>query len=410
MRMGSAVPFWHLFRYECRKVFGNIWVPIFLALLLLSNGWRIQEEYSRKTQMWEPYTAQYTQCYQAYSGSITGEKVSDLMVRYAPLEEKWNAAMLDGNPSPDAFTYSEFMDEMFFRTLFVTEMKYDYFYQNTAVHISSTARELAAFYRNAGNAFEAAKNEKIAADFSGRVIPAFADTRGYEVLLQHDYSSMVILLLSIFALCRVFVQERESEMYMLLRTARNGFGRTVAAKLFTSAGFIIAACFLFYLQDFLMIYFMGGRNEALSSPVYALRYFAGTPMNMTVAQYFLWAAVAKTFGILCFGCVILLISSIMKQVLPVFFVSLTLMAGGALLQEISRTYYAFKWFNPMELVMVRKLLIDESFVNFFGFAVPLLRFVAVGLAITIGVLIALILVCNRGYHNQGRRRKCFAEK
>lgn len=402
MKKGNA--FWRLVGYECRKAFLNPWMLVFLVALLAVNGWKIHDEYNQKVDRWVEYQDVYDEFYSRYAGTITAEKVSDLMAIYAPLQKKAEALALSRVYDPDAYTYSEQEDYSFFSILFYTEMRYDYLYVNEAYRIASNALELAELYSCVGNAFEVSKNRQIAADFSGRAIPAFSDTRGYEVLLNYDYSAMLILLLTIFGLCGIFITERETEMYMLLRTTKNGSGATVAAKLTAAVLFVVLVSGLFFLQDFLTIYIAGGRNQALSSPVYALRYFETTPLNMTVGEYFLWAAAVKTLGILACGCVILLVSSLCKQMLSAFFASFGLLLGGVVLQEFCRTRYALKWFNPLELVIVRDIVTEDAFVNVFGFAGHLYVFIIAGIVLTMGLVVAGILYCNRSYHLRGGRR------
>lgn len=402
MKKGNA--FWRLVGYECRKAFLNPWMLVFLVALLAVNGWKIHDEYNQKVGRWVEYQDVYDEFYSRYAGTITAEKVSDLMAIYAPLQKKAETLALSRVYDPDAYTYSEQEDYSFFSILFYTEMRYDYLYVNEAYRIASNALELAELYSCVGNAFEVSKNRQIAADFSGRAIPAFSDTRGYEVLLNYDYSAMLILLLTIFGLCGIFITERETEMYMLLRTTKNGSGATVAAKLTAAVLFVVLVSGLFFLQDFLTIYIAGGRNQALSSPVYALRYFETTPLNMTVGEYFLWAAAVKTLGILACGCVILLVSSLCKQMLSAFFASFGLLLGGVVLQEFCRTRYALKWFNPLELVIVRDIVTEDVFVNMFGFAGHLYVFIIAGIVLTMGLVVAGILYCNRSYHLRGGRR------
>lgn len=393
-----------LVAYECRKAFWNVWMLVFLAILLAANGWKLQNEYAQMLSRWSEYQSVYDAFYSRYVGEITSDKVADLMAIYGPLEVKAESFSLSSAYSPDAYTYSEEEDYNFFRFLFFNEMQYDYLYGNESSRIVAKTRELAELYANVNNRFEVHKNQRIAKDFSGRSIPDFADTRGYEVLLNYDYSAMLVLMLTVFGLCGVFVTERETEMYMILRSTKKGSGTTVAAKLTASMLWIVCLCAIFFLQDYLTIYLAGGRNEALSSPVYALRFFETTPLNMTVRHYFLWAGWIKTLGILACGCVILLLSSFCQSVLMTFFTSLGILLAAVFMQEISCSRYALKWFNPLELVLIRNLVTEDAFVNVFGYAVRLYAFVIVGIMLFMALLICGILYVNRSYHQRSGRR------
>ena len=86
----------------------------------------------------------------------------------------------------------------------------------------------------------------------------------------------------------------------------------------------------------------------------------------------------------------------------------TFVAGfGALmaltvLQEFCRTRFGLKWFDPMELVIVREIVTETKFVNVLGQPVLLHTFVIGGVLLTMGALYGLILRCNPGA--AGRRR------
>lgn len=401
MRAGG---FLRLVGFECRKTFFTPWMLVFIAALLIFNGWKIRDSYHRRIGSWSEYQAQYDECYQAYSGIITAEKVEQLMTVYAPLEAKYLDWSISYEYDPNAYIYSEAMDEEFYRTLFVTEMKYDYFYQNEAYRIASNAAQLSRLYESRGNTFEAAKNRRIAEDFRDRRIGEFTDTRGYEVLLEYDYSVMLVLLLCIFALCGVFVTERETDMYMLLRTTRRGSGSTVAAKLTAAVMFAVAMCALFFGQDFLSVYFSSAHNEALACPVYALRALEATPLNMTVGSYFLWAGVMKTVGILGCCCIILLISSLLRQILGVFISAFSVLVCCVAWQEFSGSLWGLRWLNPAELLIPRDLIAADVFINIFSVPVRAVTFVGAGVAAAAAAMICGILYCSRSYHKRVKRR------
>ena len=382
--------FFALVAAECRKAFGNPWTVISFVCLLLLNGWKLADQYRQYTRRWEPYGEQYRQCYDQYSGQITPEKIREIMTIYAPLEEKWNRMSLDYRYSPDAYTFSEGMDEEFYRTLFVEEMKYDYLYQNEAYRIADQAAQLADVYKNLGNSFASEKNEKIYRDFAGRIIPTFSDTRGWEVLLRYDFSSMLILLLTLFALCGMFSTERETEMYMLLRTTRYGNRMTTWAKLTAAALFTLCVSIAFYLEDFWGIYWIAQRREALNAPVYALRYMERTPLRISVSAYFLRSASVRTLGVWCLGIWILFLSTFCVQGLSAFLSGLLLIVCGAFVQSYAYPQSFLRICNSMELILFRELVARDVFVNVLGrafrlYAVAIFGAVAVSLCGIAGI-------------------------
>lgn len=388
--------------YELRKAFGSPWMLAFLVLLLLTNLWKLKDEYDKKTAFRQTYAPVYEDFYGRWKGEILPENVQEMMAIYGPLQTKMENMIISGAYDPDAYTYSEETDLTFFESLFQLEMKYDYLYQNRAAEIVNQANALADFYARVGNDYEAKKNLDMAASFARRQIGDFADTQWVEVWLNHDYSAMLVLLLAIFGLSSVFVMERETEMYMLLRTTRRGGGTTMAAKSLASLLYLFLICLLFFGSDALMLGLLSGHGEALGNPVYAIRLLENTPLTMTIGTYLLWATAVKSLGVVACGMIVLLLSCLCKKVLFAFLGSLGVLFLLVLLQEIAAARTALRWFNPLELVMVRDLTREIGYVNLFGQPVQVYGFVLGGVILVMVLLAGAILRFNPG--NMERRR------
>ena len=397
--------FFRLVGVELRKNFLSPWMLLFLVVLLALNGWKLQAEYEKKTEEFSGVSDTYESFYEKWSGTITADRVTELMTIYGPLEEKNASMSLDYTKGSGTYTDREYGDYRFFFSQFANEMEYDYLYVNEAVAITQRAQELAELYGNVGNTYEVRKNHTIANTFAGRSIGKFADTRYIEVWLAHDYSSMMVLLLCLFGLCTVFVTERETEMYMLQRTAKLGGAATMASKLAASALLMIVVCVLFFVAAFFVLQLLSGHREALSSPVYAIKFFETTPLTMTIGQFVLWSGCVKLLGVMVCGCVILLMSCLCRRVLTTFVASFGCMMVMVVLQEFCRTRVWLKWFNPMELIMVREIVTETAFVNVFNIPVPLYIFVIVGMLLTTGALMLSILRFNPG-RMERRAGKC----
>lgn len=388
--------------YELRKAFGSPWMLAFLVLLLLTNLWKLKDEYDKKTAFRQTYAPVYEDFYGRWKGEILPENVQELMAIYGPLQTKMENMIISGAYDPDAYTYSEETDLTFFESLFQLEMKYDYLYQNRAAEIVNQANALADFYARVGNDYEAKKNLDMAASFAGRQIGDFADTQWVEVWLNHDYSAMLVLLLAIFGLSSVFVMERETEMYMLLRTTRRGGGTTMAAKSLASLLYLFLICLLFFGSDALMLGLLSGHGEALGNPVYAIRLLENTPLTMTIGTYLLWATAVKSLGVVACGMIVLLLSCLCKKVLFAFLGSLGVLFLLVLLQEIAAARTALRWFNPLELVMVRDLIREIGYVNLLGQPVQVYGFVLGGVILVMVLLAGAILRFNPGNMERGR--------
>lgn len=384
--------FFRLLVYEWKKNFLNPWILVLLLALLLTNGWKLSSEYKNKTSEFIDYKAVYENFYSRWSGPITIDKVEELMAIFGPLDRrKDELSFLVGSGE---YTYSEYGDYRFLLSQFVNEIEYDYLYVNQAVDFAQKAIKLAEFYERRGNLYKSAESKAYANSFQNRAISQFADTRYIEVWLDHDYSSMLVLFICLSGLCTVFVTEKESEMYMLQRTSKLGSGMTMVAKLSASALFVILVCVLFYGEDFLVLQLLSGHWEALKSPVYAIRNFEATSLNMTIGKYIIWSGYIKMLGVMGCGCLVLLVSCLCNRVLSSFVASIGGLVGLVILQELCRTRYSLKWTNPLELIMVREIVTDVAFVNILGRPVELSKFVISGVVFVIVAMMFAILQLN----------------
>lgn len=401
MKKGSS--FVRLMGFEGRKNFFTPWILLLTVALLLANGWRLSSEYQNKIRYFSEYEAVYEDFYQRWKGSITTETVQELMTIFSPLEEKAQTMSLNRSEGSGTYTKSEGMDYDFFLRLFREEMEYDYLYGNRAIGIAQDAGKLASYFRGLGLTERAAESEAYAGTFSHRSVPNFADTRHIEVWLKHDYSSLLVLLLSLFGLCGVFVTEWETEMYMLQRVSRLGGGTNAAAKLTASLLYVCGLCLLFYGEDFLVLQALSGHWEALKSPLYAVWWMEDTPLNMTMGAYVLWSMAVKTLGMLSCGCLILLASCLCRRVLTAFVTSLGSLMVLIVVQEGAQGRMSLKWFNPMELVLVRENVTDTGFVSIFGCPVHRYVVILLGILLVTAAMAGGILLRHPGRRERRRR-------
>lgn len=393
--MKPSKNFRELIYFEARKNFLNYWILVFLIALLLLNGWRLGVEYHQKCETFAPYSSAYEELYDQWKGPITAEHIKELMVLYAPLEQKFETQSLSYEKGSGRFTDTENQDFRFLASQFKREMEYDYLYVNTAYQIADQATRISEFTENSNIAQE---NAKIATSFRNRYIPCFSDTRYLEVWLDHDFSSMLILLLCLFGLSSVFVSERNSQMYMLQRTAKLGGNYTVKAKLFTSFLYVLLVSALFFAEDFLVLQFLSGHWDALWSPVYAIRAMEMTPLSISVWQYILLSGIVKMIAILSLSLIILLLSCVLHDVLTVFFESFGIIVALLLLQIISKTNAYLQLWNPTKVLSVHNLMQKPQYLHCFQITIPMYYVALAG-----QFILSIFLLVGIYRKNPGRR-------
>lgn len=370
-----------LIRFEYRKHFVKPSILIALLVFSLISAFKIYDVYSENSMFARGRSAEeamqikqlYWDFYEGFSGEITSDKIEQLLKIYRPIEAKTaDLTASTRTDDPNTYTGNVYTDYHFFRRCFVLPMEHNYMYQSYAGKVASAAQENMSFYQSVGNTYEYRKNAAIAESFRGRQIPDFAFTEMYQYYLHCDFSSFLALLLCVYGLVGVFVSEKESEMDTLLLTTKYGGRKTIAAKLISSALFVISICTWFWLFDFLAFFAVFGSFEGASAPLYAVKSFADTPLNLTLGQYALLSGAVKTFGMLALGVSILLLSSLFKNALLPFALSLA-GAFGLITWQGNFMGSSFLWAkvtNPFVMMVNRELFRKTEYVNLLGFPVP----------------------------------------
>jgi hypothetical protein len=236
----------------------------------------------------------YWKFYEELGGEITQDKINRLMALYRPLKAQTaDLTATTSTDNPNTYTGNVYNDFNFFDRCFVRPMEHDYLYRSYASQVASAARENMTFYQSVGNAYEYRKSAAIAESFSGRGIQNFVFTEMYQYYIHYDFSSFLVLLICLYGLAGVFVSERETEMDALILTTKWGGIRTVLAKLLSSAIYVIGSCTWFWLLDYLVFSAVFGSFEGAAAPLYAIKNFADTALNMTLGQYAVLSGILK---------------------------------------------------------------------------------------------------------------------
>lgn len=365
-----------LLLFECRKHF--LKKSVILAILLFSilNVVKVYSVYDQTSLLSKSTGSDwhdlYWEMYKDFGGTITTEKIEKLMSIYGPLDKQTaDKTASTATDNPNTYTGNVYNDTLFFRWNFVNPMEYAYMYRSYANNVVNTAIENLAFFESLGNQYEYRKNAAIAERYAGRVISEFSYTEMYENYIHYDFSSFLVILICMYVLINVFVSEKETEMDVLLLTTKSGGITTVWAKLISSTIFVFVVCFWFWLIDFAAFATFFGSLEATFSPLYAIENFANSSIGISLGKYAVLSNLVKTAGILVLSLVFLLISTLFKNALFPFIISLFATFGFIYIQELymGSGRILLQALNPFALVVNRELFRKTEFVNLFGYPV-----------------------------------------
>lgn len=330
----------------------------------------------------------YWDFYPQFSGEITSEKIDNLLSLYLPLEEETaDLTASTATDVPDTFTGNIYSDRNLLDKYYVKPMNYFFNYQRSALEVSAQAKENSAFYTALGNTYEARKNAIIYHLFSTREISEFEYTEMYNYYLNYDFSSVLVLLLCLYGIVTVFVNENETQMSLLLITSRNGGAKTCAAKIIATSIFILGISLWFSMLDFIGFSISFHTFEGGNLPIYAISNFELASINVSLSQYALISAAVRGIGFWTLGMVMLWISMFWKTALIPFILNLSITIGLILLGASSEFYNSAweKVWNPYTLLANRILFRKTEFINLFEF--PILSYqVAICISAIIGIL------------------------
>ena len=410
-----------LVRYELVKLCCKRALLIAMLMFSMINIVKIQDvyhSYSYLTNSSEEYSwnTVYWDLYPQFSGDITLEKIDNLLTLYSPLKEMTaDLTASTATDDPNTLTGNIYSDRNLLDKYYVKPMNYYYNYQRSAFEVATRAGENSMFYTSIGNDYEARKNAVIYHLFSTREIPVFQYTEMYNYYLNYDFSSALILLLSLYGIVTVFVNEKETQMNLLLITNPNGGLRTCVAKVIASSTFIVGISLWFSMLNFIGFAAFFHTFEGGKLPIYAISNFETASINITLFQYTLLSAVVRAIGFWTLSMLMLWVSMFWKTALLPFIINFS-MALGLILLGASRAFYSATWgdiWNPYSLLVNRILFRKTEFINLLGY--PILSYqVAISISIIIGIL-GVTMIFATYSRNQycrlgGRRCKVFSMK
>lgn len=191
--------------------------------------------------------------------------------------------------------------------------------------------------------------------------------RGWNVFLLETPFTMLLVFLLVLLSCAGSVSgENDKQTWLLLHTAKNGKGKTLAAKYL--AGAIGAAGFtvLFQLVALGAVWFQDGLLGA-SCPVSALQELRLFPYVMTVWQYALLVLACRTFAAVMLSVLLTSVSALSRSSV-ISYAAGALLLGGCLLL----VYFPPKteWLSgPLALSSPLKYFDSYCTANLFGFPV-----------------------------------------
>lgn len=413
---------WTLTRYELKKAVGGKFFLIVLCLLLIVDfvmlcgvreWFAMQQSYEDGTAMAEALSPE-EETFFGFLGSA--RRVTNLLREeyevfnaLSPQErtefentmkEKYGETVFDEFviPTDEMLAYpgylgdklSDFAAVHLYSSLRQTNRENEELFENVIEAAKAFGREAL----QEGNDYEVRRNLRIIQLYNLPRGQITSEKRTWDQFLFDSPGMLFVFLMVLLSSACIFTKENEQQTWLLLHTAKNGKGKTMAAKYLAAAISAAGLTILFQLTTLGSIYFCSGLLGA-NQPLTIIEELKLFPFPMTVWQYALLALGCQVFAAVVLSILLSTVSALSKSSVISYAVGALLLGGSVLL-----LYYPprSEWLAG-PLALAQPLRYFESFytANIFGF--PVLWVVIQ--AVLWSILVAVgILLSHKVYHRK----------
>lgn len=220
---------------------------------------------------------------------------------------------------------------------------------------------------------------------------------GDTLLFPNTLGCILVFVLVLLGIAPIFSEEYSSGMDSIILSSRNGRRKVVGAKIFAGIVWCVAAEVLFTLVDFAVQTIGYGGVYGWNAPLSALGAYSASLLNLNVLPYFLLQTLMSAIGVVFFGLLVLLISSLSRNVLVPFFVGGAVFAVPMFIETTFRNgvpAWALKLadYSYAKLMGPSDMLTGWRTLNLFGYPV----YYSVALPVFLGLLsVAVVLLTRR---------------
>lgn len=353
-----------------------------LVIFLLVDVYKINEMHKQENTVIDGHET----IYHIVKGEITSDKIDFIVQHY----KNYSKLVNEGNYSKEGeqkgtYTGYIFGDFYEFKDLF-DEWKAIYNYPTEMNDICNFAKHNIHFFQKMNHSYEVSKNQKILTSYRDRRIDNYYNMEGTKKYLEYDFSSLLMFLMILAGVSGILMQEKQNKMFFLIETSDMGITKNIIAKLISVVFYTLFVVILFSIADMLFFRIIYGM-EGLLEPLYSIKEYRNTPLNLSVIQYMILSAFMKYTALLFFGVIVFLLSFI-------FMDSVKTMAGSLLIFCVCvyLCIHSKVFINPVALFVNYNLIKEFSVINLFGipvyyFQVILTALLSISIVISIGICI-----------------------
>lgn len=347
--------------YEMRKSWLKISTFIVLIILTVLNF--IQADGTCGTYYSKTYGKRgeaYFTLYNTVCGEITEEKIAPFRERANWLNNEVSDMVFSSEYRPDLYyTGYIFGDFNLYNVDIAPEISYAATYPNISDKIVANAAECFHFYKSVGNDYEAEKYAMAYEMYQDRQIPEYRATNWTNFFFNHEFSSLLCIIMLILGLANSFTNERESGMFQIIISSGKSKSTTLA-KIASAAVYCLFLSVYFTAADLATANIILG-VDGLDMPLYSAKMFQNTPFSFSFAETILLWTAAKFFALFVVALTMIFVSKISPNTIVSFVLNFGIALVLIFLTAVSKSIL-----NPFNIIVPTALVEEFSVVNIFG--------------------------------------------
>ncbi len=376
--------------YEMRKSWLKAATFVVLIILTVLNFIRMNDfcRYHHSLTYGD-LGAAYYRLYNTICGKLSEEKIEPFRKQAQELEAEVGDRVYSQEYQPDKY-YTGYIwgDYNLYNLDIGEEITYCATYPNKAGELADSAAKYYNFYKSVGNDFETKKNAMIYNSYLNRSIPEYRATYWTGLFFQHEFSSLLCIVMLILGLSSSFSTEKESGMFQLI-TAAGRKKKTTVSKICSSAVYCMFLSVWFTICDLVFSNILLGVH-GLDMPLYSAAIFEKTPFTFSfLGAILLWAGI-RFLALFALAMVVLLISRISPNTIIAMVASFGISLALILITSLTKSVW-----NPICALIPNAYITDFSVVNIFGEPVLSLFAALIALAAECVILGAAIFMSDR---------------
>ncbi len=393
-----------MIKYELRKLIGNRFLVIALAVLLLVNCGLAYYTATESRELpvsdaqkeFLTYYLNHTEEVEAHAAEIEAFNKAQMELEF---EANRNGEEYIAKEYPDRYKIDGLSDESVIRWARATVNSAGSYREDIAEVISRAENNLAELEsKGYGDSYSANYQRKVIEEYgsllaSGLRIGLEAD-HGWNAYYHYQAGDLLLFAFVMLLASALFLQEKQSGFWAMIRTTRRGRLATGVAKLAALAISVTAGLLLFVGSSFAIYGLICG----YSSPHNVLQVLDGFRMSnlqITVGEYLPLHLLLKWSSLMVFGVVVVLISLFLSHPAEAYIGSVAVFGSQYLLQIFPYldADNPFRNLNLLTVSEATRLTTRFRTLNVFGTAQPaLLCWVILTLILCAAVTIATLLL------------------